>query len=52
MIFYFSATGNSKYVAERIADATGDQICSISDCLKTENLIFSLATGSQVLILV
>ena len=27
MIFYFSATGNSRYVAERIAAATGD------DCL-------------------
>lgn len=29
MILYFSATGNSKYVAERIAQATGEDICSI-----------------------
>ena len=29
MIYYFSATGNSKYVAERIAEATGDIACSI-----------------------
>ena len=25
MIFYFSATGNSKYTAERIASAAGDR---------------------------
>ncbi len=29
MIFYFSATGNSKYVAERIADALNDTAVSI-----------------------
>lgn len=29
MILYFSATGNSKYVAERIAQATGDEAKSI-----------------------
>lgn len=31
MIFYFSATGNSKYVAARIAEATGDTAVSILD---------------------
>jgi ferredoxin len=31
MIFYFSATGNCKYVAKRIADATGDEIQSIQN---------------------
>ena len=41
MIFYFSATGNCRYVAERIAAATGDQTCSITDCLKTEQPVFS-----------
>lgn len=34
MIFYFSATGNSKYVAARLADATKDKIVSITECLK------------------
>lgn len=29
MIYYFSATGNSKYVAERIGKAIGEEICSI-----------------------
>lgn len=44
MIIYFSATGNSKYVAERIADALGDVAFSIENhnpslCLKEgENL--------------
>lgn len=31
MIYYFSATGNSKYVAERIGKAVGEDICSIDD---------------------
>ena len=31
MIFYFSATGNSKYVAQRLAEATGDTAVSILD---------------------
>ncbi|MBO5944644.1 MAG: EFR1 family ferrodoxin [Clostridia bacterium] len=34
MIFYFSGTGNSKYVAEQIAKITGDEIVSINDKLK------------------
>ena len=36
MIFYFSATGNSKYVADRIAAATGDKTVSIADCCKSD----------------
>ena len=31
MIFYFSATGNNKYVASKIAEATGDSTISILD---------------------
>ena len=34
MILYFSGTGNSAYLAKRIAEATGDALCSINDCLK------------------
>lgn len=33
VILYFSATGNSKYVAKRIAEATDDEIVSIPDCM-------------------
>lgn len=34
MIFYFSATGNSKYVAKRIAAATNDETISIVSCYR------------------
>lgn len=34
MIFYFSGTGNSRYVAEQIAKITSDEIISINDKLK------------------
>lgn len=43
MIFYFSATENSKYVADRIAAATGDKIASITDCCKGDNFSFDEA---------
>ncbi len=43
MIFYFSATGNSKYVADRIAVATGDQTASITDCCKDDSFSFEEA---------
>ena len=42
MILYFSGTGNSKYVASRIKDATDDEIFSIEDCIKVNNYKFSL----------
>ena len=32
MIYYFSATGNNKYVAQRIAEAIGDDAMSIQEC--------------------
>jgi len=40
MILYFSATGNSKYVANRIAEATGEVIISIVECCKQDNYTF------------
>lgn len=40
MIFYFSATGNSRYVAERIAAATGDETISIPDRCKSDRFSF------------
>ncbi len=41
MIFYFSATGNCKYVADRIAAATGDKTVSIADCRKNNRFSFN-----------
>lgn len=37
MILYFSATGNSEYVAKKIAHETKEQTISITNCLKNEN---------------
>lgn len=40
MILYFSATGNSKYVASRIAEAIHDEIAAITDCIRENSFIF------------
>ena len=37
MILYFSGTGNSKYVAQRIADALGDELVNLNDRIKDSN---------------
>ena len=34
MVLYFSGTGNSKYVAKRIADALGDTLLSMNERIK------------------
>ena len=38
MIFYFSATSNSRWVAHQLAVLTGDSLCNIADCLKEGRL--------------
>lgn len=48
MIFYFSATGNSKYVATRIAQATDDTAVSMTDCLNDNSLSFDIAEGESI----
>ena len=40
MIFYFSSTGNCQYVAEQIAEATGDSAVSMLECLQHRQLAF------------
>lgn len=40
MIFYFSATGNSRHTAYRIAESFGDRAIPIADCLKNEKFNF------------
>ena len=39
MILYFSATGNSKYVATRVAEAIHDEIRAITDCIADNSFI-------------
>ena len=48
MIFYFSATGNNKYLAERIAAATGDNLVSIAECVKSGRYDFDVQQGESV----
>ena len=49
MILYFSGTGNSKYVAKRIADALGDEIVNLNDRIKASDSS-SIETGERVII--
>ena len=48
MIFYFSATGNSRYVADRTAAVTGDALISVAECMKTRQVAFSPVEGEAV----
>lgn len=44
MVFYFTGTGNSKFVAEKIAEKTGDEVVDISKYIKaSENPVFDKA---------
>ena len=49
MIFYFSGTGNSKYVAKRIANALGDALVNLNDRIKASDTS-SIETGERVII--
>ena len=49
MILYFSGTGNSKYVAKRIADALGDALVNLNDHIKASDTS-SVETGERVII--
>jgi NAD-dependent dihydropyrimidine dehydrogenase PreA subunit/flavodoxin len=48
VIFFFSATGNSRYAANRIARATGDGAISITDSLNSGELSFDIAENEPV----
>lgn len=49
MILYFSGTGNSEYVAKRIADALDDEILNLNDRIKASDTS-SVETGERVII--
>lgn len=40
MILYFSATGNGKYVAARLAEAEPQEMLSIADCIRENRFAF------------
>lgn len=48
MIFYFSGTGNSKHVAQCLAQATGESSISITDCMKNGEFSFSLCKDERI----
>ena len=48
MIFYFTATGNGKYIAETIAAQTCDRIVNITDCVQAEQYAFALEKGEAL----
>lgn len=48
MIFYFSGTGNTKYLAERISERMGERLVSIADSLKNNETDFTAGKGESV----
>lgn len=48
MIFYFSATGNSQYAAEKIAAAAGDRLISIGQALRDAHFDFDITKDENV----
>ena len=49
MILYFSGTGNSKYVAKRIADALGDAHMNLNDRIKAGDTSL-IETGERLIV--
>ncbi len=48
MIFYFSGTGNSKDVANKISEKTQDKIYDIAELLMEDKVEFELDTGENI----
>ena len=50
MVIYFSATGNSKYCAEKIAKATDDRLFSLNNAMKKGQSEIDIGGDSQLVI--
>lgn len=48
MIFYFSATGNSKYTAIKIQDTYGGELIKIDDALRCKKFKYTVGDGEKV----
>lgn len=48
MIFYFSATGNSKYVAKKIAMECSDVLYSITEAIQSDKYTYSTKPGERI----
>ena len=49
MVLYFSGTGNSKYIAQSIAEALNDELFNINERIKEGNTT-SVQTGENVIL--
>ena len=48
MVYYFSGTGNSQWIAERLAALTGDQAASIADLTRDGPNAVAVSAGSVI----
>ncbi|MBR1547452.1 MAG: EFR1 family ferrodoxin [Prevotella sp.] len=48
MIFYFSGTGNTKWVASILAETTGERLIDIADELREGNLAYTLPSNERL----
>lgn len=48
MIFYFSGTGNTRWVAEQIAEAIGEELLYIPDLIRRGEYEFTLKEGESI----
>lgn len=51
MIFCFSGTGNSRYIAERLANALQDALVNLNDRIKAQD-VKMVQTGRDVVLVV
>ena len=50
MVLYFTGTGNSRHIAERIAHALGDELVSLNDRIKANNTLPLAVSDRLVLV--
>ena len=48
MIFYFSGTGNSEYVAKQLAARLGDRLVKMGDAVAHADYDYTLSEGERV----
>lgn len=48
MVFYFSGTGNTRWVARQIAEAVGEELLYIPDLIREERYEFRVVAGERI----
>ena len=48
MVFYFSGTGNTRWVAQQTASAIGEELLSIPELIREERYHFTLSDGERI----